>query len=55
MRVPTRSRQRLGMSSLEAVMATGITVPVACLGLTACVKLCRYYYHTVATLVCWPY
>lgn len=46
---------RRGLSSMEAVMATGITVPVATFFLVVGFRACKYFYHTVATLVCWPY
>lgn len=53
---PDRWRlRRLGMASLEAVIATAITLPVVIfllyMGTRACIRL----FHVIGTLVGWPF
>ena len=50
-----RCPARKGLSSLEVVMATGVTVPIVLFLLLAGMQLVREFYQNVATLVCWPY
>jgi len=49
-----RRVKRRGIASLEAVMATAITVPMFVLLLKLGLILLRWLYHVVATLVGWP-
>ena len=44
-----------GLASLEAVMATGITIPLATYMIVTGLRICRAYYQLLSTLVCWPY
>lgn len=50
-----RKRLRRGMASLDAVMTTGVVIVLATFFLLNGIRLCKWFYHTVATLVCWPY
>lgn len=49
------SLRRAGLASLEAVLATAMTLPVVVfllwLGSKACIRL----FHVIGTLVGWPY
>lgn len=47
--------RRCGLATLEAVLATAITVPVATFFVLAAVAICKSFYHEVASLVCWPF
>jgi hypothetical protein len=48
-------RPRLGLSSLETVMATAVTVPVVAFLLVIGVRVIKEFYRVAATLICWPY
>lgn len=56
MKLTRRHRRRSGgLASLEAVLATGVTIPIAAALVIAGLRLCRDYYTLLSTLVCWPY
>ena len=50
-----RNRARCGMSSLEVVMATAITFPLAVAILLVAVKACQTFYRMASTMVGWPF
>jgi len=43
------------MASLEAVMATGLVLPLAVLMMAMGSRACRMLYHVIGNLVGWPY
>jgi hypothetical protein len=43
------------MASLEAVLATGVSLPVAVFLFYLGVRACRGLYHAIGNLVGWPY
>ena len=46
---------RRALASLEAVLATGITIPILAFLLHVGFVACRRYFQIVAELVGWPY
>ena len=50
-----RSRRKSGFATAEAVIALGVSMPLAILMLAFGLKLCKATYHLVASLTCWPY
>ncbi len=47
--------RRRGMASMEAVLATAISLPVAVSLLYLAFRMCRFLYQAIAHLIGWPY
>ncbi len=50
-----RSLCRRGMASMEAVMATGVSMPFAAALFYMGLRACKNLYHVCGSLVGWPY
>lgn len=53
-RIP-QQRFRLGVASIEVVLATATSFATAALLAGAGIRACRNLYHTIANLVGWPF
>lgn len=50
-----RSRRASGLATAEALIALGMAMPIAAAMLAFGIKVCKAFYHLVASLTCWPY
>ena len=50
-----RLRRRKGLASLEAVMATAITLPMVAFVFYRGLRACKNLFHVIGTTVGWPY
>ncbi|MBY0525262.1 MAG: hypothetical protein K2R98_17780 [Gemmataceae bacterium] len=53
--VSKNSRRRVGLATLELVIATTLTFPLAAFLLYLAARACHNLYQVIATLVEWPY